>query len=228
MNAPGAYAEYVKWPASSVIPLPAGLSYETGSLAEPLAVALHAVGLAFIRPYDTAFIVGAGPIGLLTLSILRQTAVRCVIVSDTSDARLEVARSLGAGVTVNPLRDDVRTVVNEYTNGSGVDVSFEAVGITATAQQSLEVARNKGLVIWIGNSQRNVEIDMQAVVTRELSVLGSYAMTEDDFRRVLTMLADGKIPADRLINRRAVLSEGVTLFEQLLESPEVIKCVINF
>jgi threonine dehydrogenase-like Zn-dependent dehydrogenase len=69
---------------------------------------------------------------------------------------------------------------------------------------------------------------MQAVVTRELRVMGSYGMSSKEFQRCLEMLASGDIPTDILINRRAVLSEGPALFEELLEEPETIKCVINF
>jgi L-iditol 2-dehydrogenase len=119
-------------------------------------------------------------------------------------------------------------VVDEFTNGRGVDVAFEAVGLSATSQQTLEVTRNKGAVIWAGNNQRIIEIDMQAIVTRELTVLGSYGMSDQEFQRSLHMLADGRIPAGQFINRRASLSEGPQLFDQLLASPETIKCMINF
>ncbi|HXV43028.1 MAG TPA: galactitol-1-phosphate 5-dehydrogenase [Anaerolineae bacterium] len=228
MNAPGAYAEYVTWPATNLFQLPDSLSYEDGALAEPLSVAVHAVGLAHIRPYDTALIVGAGPIGLLTLAVLKLTGVNQIAVSDTSDARLELARSIGAQITINPTRQNPRQVVNDFTGGSGVDLAFEAVGLSATSQQTLEVTRNKGTVIWIGNNQRMIEIDMQAIVTRELTVIGSYGMTDEEFQRSLRLLADGRIPTDRLINRRATLSEGPELFDQLLASPDTIKCIINF
>ncbi len=228
MNAPGAYAEYLTWPATHLYPLPADLSYEDGALTEPLAICVHAVGLAHIRPYDTAFIVGAGPIGLLTLAVLRSTGVGTIAVSDTSEARLERARRLGAGVLINPLRQRPRAVVDDFTGGAGVDIAFEAVGASATCQQTIEVTRDRGQVIWIGNSAKMVEVDMQLIVTRELRVLGSYGMTPQDFRRSLHMLADGVIPTEHIINRRARLSEGETLFEELLAAPEVIKCVINF
>ncbi|NUM47187.1 MAG: alcohol dehydrogenase catalytic domain-containing protein [Anaerolineales bacterium] len=228
MNAPGAYAEYVTWSASNLFQLPDTLSYEDGALTEPLSVAVHAVSLAHIKLYDTALVVGAGPIGLLTLAVLKLTGLSRIAVSDTSDARLEVARALGAQVTINPIRQNPRQVVNEFTNGGGVDLAFEAVGISATAQQSLEVTRNNGTVVWIGNNQRLIEIDMQAIVTRELRVIGSYGMNDEDFQRSLRLLADGQIPTGQLINRRASLDEGPALFDQLLASPETIKCVINF
>jgi L-iditol 2-dehydrogenase len=228
MTAQGAYAEYVTWPADNLYELPNALSYEAGALTEPLSVAVHAVGLAHIRPYDTAFVVGAGPIGLLTVAVLRLTGLKQIAVSDVSDRRLEVARTLGAHLTVNPSKQDLDAVIKENTDGQGVDVAFEAVGLGATAQQTLQATRNKGTVVWIGNNARMIEIDMQAVVTRELSVLGSYGMSEEEFQRSILMLADGSVPAAKLISRRAVLAEGPGLFDELLASPETIKCVINF
>lgn len=228
MSAPGAYAEYVAWPAANLFGLPDTLSYEAGALAEPLAIAVHAVGLAHFRPYDSVCVVGAGPIGLLVLAVLKLSGVNLIVVSDTSDSRLALARALGAQVTINPRRQSPRQVIDEFTQGRGVDVAFEAVGLSATAQQTLEVTRNEGAVIWIGNNQRMIEIDMQAIVTRELKVLGSYGMSDEDFARSLRMLADGQIPVDQLITRRTTLSEGPQLFDQLLASPETIKCIIHF
>lgn len=228
MNAPGAYAEYVTWPRSNLYRLPDTLSYENGALAEPLAVAVHAVGLAHIKPLDSVFLVGAGPIGLLMLNLLRQTGARTIIVSDTSDTRLEYAAETGAHVTVNPKTQNVREVVNAHTDGRGVDLAFEAVGIGAAAQQTIEATRNKGVIVWVGNSHKMIEVDMQAIVTRELTIRGSYTMNDEDFQRSLQMLAADQIPTDQFINRRATLSEGATLFDELLESPETIKCMINF
>jgi L-iditol 2-dehydrogenase len=228
MNAPGAYAPFVTWPAANLHPLPESLSYEDGAMAEPLAIAMHAVGLVHFKPYDTVVVVGAGPIGLLTLAVLKASGANCVIVSDVSDERLEIARAAGADHTVNPGRQEPRAVVDEITSGNGVDVAFEAVGLGATAQQTLDVTRNNGTVVWIGNNHRMINIDMQSIVTRELTVLGSYGMTGDEFQRALQILADGRIPTDVLINRRADLEEGPTLFDELLASPTTIKCVINF
>lgn len=228
VNTPGAYAPYVVWKAANLYPLPEGLSNAAGALTEPLAVALHAVGLAHIRPYDTAFVAGAGPIGLLTLGVLQQTGVQHIAISDLSDARLDVARSLGAQTTINPSKQNLRAVIDDVTQGRGVDVAFEAVGISATAQQTIEAVRSQGTAIWIGNNQRAIEIDMQAIVTREVRVLGSYGMTDEDFKRSLSMLADGLVATEHLINYRASLSEGPDLFDRLLASPSVVKCVIEF
>lgn len=228
MNAPGAYAEYLTWPASHCYPLPAGLDPETAALTEPLAICVRAVSHAPIRPYDSAYIVGAGPIGLLILAVLRSTGVKTIIVSDMSDQRLERARLIGADEIINPGLVNPRMRVDEITGGRGVDIAFEAVGLSAACQQTIDVTRDRGTIIWIGNSERMVKVDMQMIVTRELSVLGSYGMSEQDFTRALHMLADGLIPAKHIIDRRARIEEGPTLFDELLAQPNVIKCVINF
>lgn len=228
VNTDGAYAPYVCWPAANLFPLPEGLSTENGAMTEPLAVTVHAVSLPQIKPYDTAFIAGAGPIGLLTLTVLRQTGVRTIAISDLSDSRLALAREIGADVTINPASEDMMDKIYSFTNGQGVDLAFEAVGVSATAQQTLTATRPGGTVVWIGNNHRMINIDMQSIVTRELSVLGSYGMTDRDFQRSLDMLADGQIPTDKLINKRARLEDGPTLFDYLIETPDIIKCVINF
>jgi L-iditol 2-dehydrogenase len=226
MDAPGAYAEYVVWPARNLYPLPEALSFEAGAFAEPLAVAVHAVNLIPVGPKDTVFVAGAGPIGLLCASVLLHAGVQ-VVISDTSAARLGVARSIGAHSALDPTETDLPAALRDLTGGRGADACIEAVGASATVQQAISSVKEGGTVVWLGNNARFVEVDMQAVVTRELRVLGAYGMTHEDFGRALKLLAGGHIPTDGLIHRRAGLEEGETLFDELLASPEVVKCLIT-
>lgn len=227
MNLPGAYAEYTVVPESNVYPLPDTLPYATAALTEPTAVAVHAVGLARIRPYDRALVIGAGTIGLLTMQVLRLAGASEIAVSDVSATRLAAARQMGATRVINPATDDFAAFVADTTSGQGFDTVFEAVGISATVGQSLRAIRDGGAIVWIGNSERIVEVDMQAVVTRELQIIGSYGMNERDFGRALAMLSDGRIDAEHLISRRAALEEGPTLFDELLRDEAIVKCVIE-
>lgn len=227
MDAPGAYATHTVWPAAKLYPLPDTLSYAAGAFAEPLAVALHAVALPSLRAPTSAFIAGAGPIGLLILAVLLEAGVKTLLVSDLSPERLEVARAVGAMEAVNPGEKDVRDAVDALTEGRGVDLSFEAVGVSATVFQSVAAVKNGGSVVWVGNNQRIVELDMQSVVTRELSIFGSYGMTDADFAEALRLLADGRVPTDLLTSRQALLEEGPHLFDELLASPSVVKCLIH-
>jgi L-iditol 2-dehydrogenase len=227
MNAAGAYAEYLVWPESSLPELPDSLSYEAGVLAEPLAVALHGINIAAIKPGDAVFIAGGGPIGVLVHLLARLAGAGQIIVSDLHPERLSAARAFGADIVVDAGREDPVAVARAATGGSGVDVAIEAVGAGATARQTIDAVRNAGTVVWLGNSERHIQIDMQAVVTRDVAVRGSYGMSGQEFERALMLLATGRLPVDAIVNRYASLDDGPELFEELLAAPATIKCVIR-
>jgi threonine dehydrogenase-like Zn-dependent dehydrogenase len=173
------------------------------------------------------FIAGGGPIGVLVHLLVRLAGAGRIIVSDLHPERLSSARAFGADVVVDAGREDPVEVVREITGGSGADVAIEAVGAGVTARQSIDAVRNAGTVVWLGNSEQRIEIDMQAVVTRDLVIRGSYGMTGQEFERALTLLADGRLPVGDIVNRYASLDEGPGLFEELLASPATMKCVIR-
>jgi len=226
MQFDGAYAEQMAVPEALAVPIPASLSFEEAALAEPLAVTLHAVAITPLEPTDTAVIVGAGPIGLLTLLALRQRGVRSVAITDRSPHRLAVGRALGADLAIDIGATDPVTAVREATQGRGADGVFEAVGISATVAQSLAVARTGGHVTWIGNSAQTVELPMQDMVTRELTLHGSYAFA-GEFDEAIDLLATGRIDVRPLIELTAPLDDGPELFRRLGEGMlDAVKVVL--
>ena len=227
MSAPGAYAEYVVWPEDSLPRLPEGLSYEVGALAEPLAVALHGVNMAGIRPGDDVFIAGGGPIGVLVHVLVRMAGAGRILVSDMHPARLATARALGADIVVDAsARTSSRSSARPPAARARTSPSRRSAPARRRATPSTPT-RNAGTVVWLGNSDDRIEIGMQTLVTRNLNVRGSYGMTSQEFERALGLLAAGRLPVDEIVNRYATLDEGPELFEQLLADPETIKCVIR-
>ncbi len=228
MDAPGAYAPYVVWPARNLHRLPDSVSFAAGSLAEPLAVAVHAIDRAGLGDATSAVVIGAGPIGLLVALVLKHRGVGRVAITDLSEERLRIARELGVDVTLNPSEEGATEAIRSMTGGEGVDVAFEAVGIGPTVAQAHAAVRDGGTVVWIGNNVKTIDVDMQQVVTRELDIRGAYGMTGNDFDEAISLLATGAVRTEKLINRHAKLEEGPTLFDELLASPGVIKCVFTF
>jgi L-iditol 2-dehydrogenase len=214
MHFDGAYAERIVVPESLLLALPDTLTYEEGTIVEPLAVAMHAVNITPFALMDFVVIVGAGPIGLLTLLAARQRGAGSIIVTDRDPHRLGVARRIGADQAIDVGRTDPVAAVEAGTHGRGADAVFEAVGIAATVAQSIAVARPGGQVTWIGNSAPDVEIPMQQLVTRELTVRGAYGFV-DEFELAADALAAGWIDARQLIECVAPLDEGEDLFRQL-------------
>jgi L-iditol 2-dehydrogenase len=214
MQFDGAYADRILLPETMLLPLPDTLTYADGALIEPLAVAMHAVNRTPFDLMDFVVVIGAGAIGLLTLLAARLRGAGSIVVTDRNEHRLAMARSLGADYAVNVDVDDPVALVRNVTGGRGADAVFEAVGIGATVAQSLATARSGGQVTWIGNSLPTVEVSMQDLVTRELTLRGAYTFNEE-FEQAANAIAAGLIDVRQLVELTAPLDQAVEMFRQL-------------
>ena len=227
MNEHGAYAQRVAVRAAQLFPKPAGLSWQRAALCEPMAVTLHAARITPINPMQKVAVIGAGPIGLLTMLAARLKGAGTVIVVDRSVHRLELAEELGADAVINVDGTDADAAIREMTGG-GVDVAFEAVGISSTARLSVEVTRNGGNITWIGNNARMIEVDMQSIVTREMSVRGSYGFDETDFAAAIEALSTGRLNVDPLVEEIAPLEDGPEIFRSLAAGEnDLVKIILK-
>ncbi len=214
MNLNGAYAEALQVPQQMLYRLPSEMSWDQGAMVEPLAIAMHAVNQTPFNLMETVVIIGSGTIGLLTLLAVRLKGAGQVIVSDLNPHRLEMAQKLGADVVVNVADEDPIEVVHQHTQGRGADAVIEAVGLTATVQQSLAVVRMGGHVTWLGNSQPDVTLNMQQVVTREVTIAGSYGFNVE-FGQAIDTINRGLINPTQLIEQHAPLADGPRIFDEL-------------
>ena len=210
----GAFADRLVVKQSMVYAKPEGITWRQAAMVEPLSVGLHAVEITPMRLMDSVTIVGVGTIGLVTLLSARLKGAGTIIVTDMSDHRLELARHLGADITINVNDADPVEAVHAATNGLGADVTFEAVGYAPTVQQALAVTRTGGQCTWIGNSAQMIELNMQEIVTRELTVRGTYGFNTE-FPRAIQAIASGQIDVMPLIERIAPLEEGPELIDLL-------------
>ena len=169
---PGGYAEYQAAPHDRLMKLPEDLSWRRAALVEPLAGAAYAIERGRVTADDTVLITGAGPVGLLVLMGLRAIGVSTVYVSEPSAVRRERARELGATEIIDPSQAKVSSVIRQLTEGRGVDVSVEAVGIEATLKDCLTSTRYQGTVVVQGIFTERVPIHMLGFVTRETTMIG--------------------------------------------------------
>jgi L-iditol 2-dehydrogenase len=227
MDTHGAYAEAVRVPQDQLYRLPDDLSFADGAWTEPLSVALHAVAITPLEPLDTVVVVGAGPIGLLTLQAAKIKGAGTVIVTDRSPHRLELAQQLGADIVVNVAEQDPVSVAQQAADGLGAHVTFEAVGITPTVQQALEVTRIGGNITWIGNSQRDVTLNMQQVVTRELTIRGTYGF-DQEFSQAIELLRTKRVNVAPMTEQLAPLDAGPQVFHDLAKGTlDAVKVVLQ-
>lgn len=225
----GAYAEYIKVPAHMVLvnmqEVPPNVSYLEAAVTEPLACVLHGVEDAGVKLGDTVAIIGAGPIGLLHLLTVKRMGAEKAILIDLVDERLEAAAKLGADETINSGREDVVERVRSLTGGYGADVVIEAIGLAATWEQALKLARKGGVVLEFGGCPPGTEIRVNAeqVHYGELTVLGTFHTTPLHFRKALNFIASRTIDVRPLITREIGLEDIRKAFDVLSTSKNEIK-----
>ncbi len=228
MKRHGAMADLVRLPWWSLIEMPAALSFTEAALLEPVSIGLHAVNRGDIAPGETVLVVGAGTIGLFVIQAARLKGAGTIIVSDLNPHRLRQAQKLGADVIVSPDSADLSAVVEAETNGRGADVSFEVVGLAETLRQTLAATRIGGRVVLVGNLTKQVEIDVPDVISRELTLRGTYA-SSGEYRDAVDLVASGQIDVRPLLSATLPLSEGPHAFDRLYrgEEAELIKIVLE-
>lgn len=225
----GAFAEYVVVPQHVLVRLPAGLSFESATLAEPLAVALHAVGRLPPLLGRSALVMGAGVIGLLALQCLRLGGCTEIFVVDRQQDRLLRAESFGAKAFHTDGAESLAEIVRDIAQQTegGTDLAIEAVGVAETVSAAIGGVRKGGSVALIGNLRPQVDLPLQQVVTREVNLFGCYA-SAGEYSTALQLLARGKVDVSRLISAVAPLAEGPQWFTRLkTREPGLLKVILK-
>jgi len=221
----GAFAEYVSVPARILYKLPDSLPFERAALIEAVSIAVHAVSRHLPKPDEAVLVVGSGMIGVLVIQVLREKGCRNIIAVDVDDDKLALAKRVGATRTVNGKDIDVPARIRELTGGQGADASFEVVGHGSTVVNAIRSLRKGGTVVLIGNLSPKVEIPLQEVVSREISVLGSCA-SSGEIPECIDLLARGAVDVDPLISLKAPLNEAPDLFARLYGGDKSLMKVI--
>jgi L-iditol 2-dehydrogenase len=209
----GAFAEFVVVPGRIVYRLPDDLSFEEAAMLEAVSVALHAVSLVPVEHGSAALVVGAGTIGVLVLQALRAAGCARIFVCDVDATRLKLAEELGATAAL-PSGPQLLPEIQRLTNGSGVDMAVEAVGIQASFAAAIDSVRKGGSVILVGNVSPEIRLPLQKVVTRQLRLQGSCA-SAGEYPRAIELMSAGAIRVKPLISAIAPLREGPQWFERL-------------
>ncbi len=223
----GAFAEYVVVPDRISYHLPKELPFEEAAMLEAVSVALHGVRVSEMKGGETALVIGAGMIGLLTLQAAKALGAAKVWIADIDPTRLERAKGLGADDTLLLSGDPLVQEIHGRTGGRGVDLVLEAVGRNETIAASIASVRKGGTVTLIGNIQPEVKLPLQVVVSRQIRLQGSCA-SSGEYPQAMELLANGKIKVKPLITAVAPLEDGPRWFDRLHSGePNLMKVVLD-
>ncbi|NLK07591.1 MAG: galactitol-1-phosphate 5-dehydrogenase [Firmicutes bacterium] len=219
----GALAEFVKVPADKLLHLPDDMSWETGTLIEPLAVAVHAVKLAGDIVDQRIVVYGGGTIGLLVMMVAKAYGAKEVILSEPDAFRRRLGEKLGADYTIDPNKTAPNRWLQEKFGSEGIDLSFECVGIEATVKEAILSNRKGTAIVIAGVFSQPIMVDMGLIQDRELRLLGTLMYTTDDYHEALKLLHGGQINGSPLITHRLEFARAGEAF-QLIEQAKG-KCV---
>jgi L-iditol 2-dehydrogenase len=167
---PGFFREFINLPVESLLPLPPGMSFEAGTLFEPLAVVVHSMKFAALQPGETAVVFGAGPIGLMTISVLRLSGARRIWSVEPVPERRALALQMGADAVLEP--EGAAAQILADTGRRGVDVAIDCAAKGDSLDGCIAATRNAGRVVVTGiPSGARVSIDFHTMRRKELALL---------------------------------------------------------
>jgi L-iditol 2-dehydrogenase len=224
----GAFAEYVALPQRILYALPDSVTFEQAAMVEPVSIAVHAVEITPVSLGDTAVVVGAGMVGLLVVQALRVAGCGKIIAVDLEPEKLELAKKFGADLGLNPDACDVAAEVRNQTGGRGADVALEVVGLSTSINTAIASLRKGGSLTIVGNLSPTVEVPLQVVVTRQLTLKGSCA-NAGEVPACLDLMGRKAMTPEFLISATPPLAEGAAWFNRLYaREPGLLKVILHF
>jgi (R,R)-butanediol dehydrogenase/meso-butanediol dehydrogenase/diacetyl reductase len=199
-EAGGGLAELAVVEPSMLHRLPPSIDLQTGALIEPLSVSHHAVEMAEVRPDETAVVFGAGPIGIGAFLALRAHGVERIVVVEPSPSRRATIGALGAEHVIDPDAGDLAAFCADLTHGDGIDAVIEAAGVEAAFRSAIDVLGARGRLVVVAAHTAPVQLDLLAVLMREVQIKISFAYN-GDFARVIDHVAAGKYSTESWVER---------------------------
>lgn len=230
----GAMAEYIRVKANNLLKLPKNVDYEMGSMTDPASVALHAIRKADFEPGQKAVVFGMGPIGYFTMQWLKAVGFNEVYVVDIFEEKLDLASRLGADLCINGKSEDVADVIDDKTDGEGVDLAVEFAGTPVTQVQAIEAVRKMGQVVYAGITYEDLVIPnkvLNSILRGELAIYGAWNssianLPINEWQDSLEFMNSGKLKANPLISHRFKLEECQECFDMMYNRTEIFNKVL--
>lgn len=229
----GAMAEYLAIPSANAIPASEEIAAEVSVLAEPVAVALHGfhrLAEKSIKPHKIV-IIGSGTIGLCCLLVAKSLGFQDVTVVDLISDKLQRAKNFGGNtllIEMNSTPDDVAGQIKEKL-GVYPDLVVDAVGVKASFDQAFQMVSEKGNLLLIGNLAKSVDLPLQDLVSKEISLVGTYGFDLKAFRQGVETLPEFKDQLQTFIEGHCTLEATPEVMTALAKGErKALKIVIDF
>lgn len=205
-------------PEAFTFKLPDNVSFAEGAMVEPLAVGMHAANKAQIKPGDVAVVMGAGPIGMLTLLAALAGGCSRVIITDVQQPKLDLAAALGPVTPVNVAKESLKDVVMKLTDGWGADIVFEASGNAKAAAGVFDPLCPAGRVVFIGIPGEPIPFDISAAQVKEARIESVFRYAHV-YPRAIALMGSGALDVKPLITNTFGFEDSIEAFDFALHMP---------
>jgi L-iditol 2-dehydrogenase len=223
----GSLCEYILVKSHMCFTLPDTLNDTQAVMLEPLGVGIHATDLAHIKVSDSAAIIGAGPIGLFVLQMVKLSGVNPIFITDKLQWRLDLAKKLGA-VAINCEKEDPVKVVTKMTGGKGVDVAIEAAWADESINQSIEMARLGGRLVWVGIPHDDKLVAKASTLRRKGLTIRMCRRMKHAYPRAIHLVEQKMVDVDSLVSHHYPFEKIADAYKLNSEyTGNVIKVIID-
>jgi L-iditol 2-dehydrogenase len=229
---PGGFSEYIRVPALNVdrgvFPLPDDITFEEGSIVEPLACTIRAQRLANVKPGDTVLVIGSGVAGILHIALARSTGVGRIIATDISDYRLKAAGRFGADLALKG-DSDVPNFVRQSNDGRLADVVIVCTGAPAAFAQAFTSVDRGGTVVFFATTPAGYELPIRiADIWRNgITMLPSYGAAPVDIMTSIDLLRNHRVPVSEMVTHRLPLDQASVGFQLVADARDSMKVVLH-
>jgi threonine dehydrogenase-like Zn-dependent dehydrogenase len=203
-------------------------------LVEPTAGSVHSVITRMgVKAGETVCIMGPGARGILMMQVCKAIGAGPIIMTGVTrdeSFRLKIAKELGADYIVNVEKEDIRKVVNEVTGGIGVDVVLENTGAVEPIEESLDIARKGGRILWAGGGIRGgitAKVDTHKIIVKELDIKGEISQIPYDWKTAIKLISNGSVKLDKLVTHKFDLDHWEDGFDLAHDSHDCLRVAIE-
>lgn len=204
--------------------VPDQVSDKAAVTTEPLAVIVHALHQIDFKTRETAVVIGAGPIGILTGIVLKHSGAEKVYISDIFEKRLKLAQELGL-TPINPNKGSLKELVYEATEGEGCDVLFECSGSATAVKEMTDIVRVKGRICMTAVHKTPHEVNLQAINFKEQSLVGTRVYTKEEFGQAVRFTERIQSDLEKVVSHIVPLSESDKVFDMIAD-PDCGTCKV--
>lgn len=225
----GCFAKYCRCTERVLHRLPENVSFDEAALTEPACVAYNTVLVkSHPLPGEPVVIIGPGPIGLFAVQMARIAGAYPIIVmgTDVDEARMKFAKTIGADITINVMKEDAIARINELTNRLGVPLVIDAAGNTPAVKTAMDIVKRNGQITKVAWGAKPLELSLDSLIAKGASLQGTFSHTWPMWEAVLNLTSSGNLKMKEMISHTYTIDQWLEAF-QTVDDKVAIKAVIH-